>query len=162
MNLFEVNAAYMAAEDRLFSTVSGDGELDPEALAEFEAAKANRDAFIENCILYDKNDKALLEAIKAEKKVLDDRIKTLTNRIEWREGLLTTMLDGHKFETAKAKASFRKSDKVVVIDINEVPEMYKKTKTEVTADKTAIKASLKAGTEVAGCALETYLNIQIK
>ena len=163
MNLFEVNLAYQMAEDRLFATISEDGELDPEAFDAFQQIKEDRDTVIEACILADKNDKAMIEALDKEIKTLQERKKSLSNKIEWREGYLTNVLAGEKFETARAKASFRKSERVVLtVEPTELPEMFQKVKIETTADKTAIKNELKAGRTVDGCALETSLNIQIK
>ena len=162
MNLFEVNANYKLAEDRLFATINEDGEIDPEALEAFQKIKEDRETVLESCILSIKNDKALIEAIDREIKALQDRKKSITNRVEWREGYLTNVLDGDKFETAKARASFRKSEKVQIIDLNQIPSEFTKVKIETTADKTAIKNEIKAGREVAGASLETLLNIQIK
>ena len=162
MNLFEVNAAYQLAEDRLFATINEDGELDQEAFAAFQQIKEDRDTVIESCILADKNDKAMIDALDKEIESLQERKKALQNKIEWREGYLTNILDGQKFETARAKATFRKSEKVNIIDMALIPEQFQKVKIENTADKTLIKNEFKAGREVSGCSLDTYLNIQIK
>lgn len=162
MNLFEVNAAYQMAEDRLFATVSEEGEVDREALEAFQNIAIERAEAIEACILSDKNDKALLGALEAEIKALQDRKKSLANRIEWREGYLTSVLDGHKFETAKAKASFRKSERVSVIDPTKIPEEFNKVKIESKPDLALIKTAIKSGKTVEGASLDTFLNIQIK
>ena len=163
MNLFEINLAYQIAEDRLFATINEDGELDAEAFDAFQQIKEDRETVIEACILADKNDKAMLEALDKEIKNLQERKKSLNNKIEWREGYLTNVLAGEKFETARAKASFRKSERVVLdCEPAELPEIFQKVKIETTADKTAIKTELKAGREVTGAHLETALNIQIK
>lgn len=162
MNLYEINSAYKLAEDRLFATVSEDGELDVDALNAFQNIALEREAAIEACILSDKNDKALLTALDAEIKALQDRKKSLNNRIEWREGYLTSVLDGNKFETARAKASFRKSERVTVIDATAIPEEFQKVKIESKPDLTLIKTAIKAGKEVSGASLDTFLNIQIK
>lgn len=162
MNLYDVNANYRLAEERLFATVDEFGELDPEALIAYQQAIADRDEMIENVILAIKEDTAMIEAIEKEIKSLTERKKIIQNRNEWREGYLTNVLDGEKFETARGRASFRKSDKVNVIDPKAIPEEFLKVKTETLPDKTAIKNALKAGRAVEGCELETRLNIQIK
>lgn len=162
MNLFEVNAAVKLAEDRLFATIDENGEVDPEALEAFTQIKEQQETVIESLILSDKNDKAMIDAIDKEIKTLQDRKKAIANRIEWREGYLTNVLDGNKFETARARASFRKSERVTVVDAEAIPEEYTKTKVEVKPDLTAIKTAIKSGTAVQGATLDTFLNIQIK
>lgn len=162
MNIYDINSAYKLAEDRLFATVNDYGELDAEALEAFQNIALERDTAIEACILSDKNDKAFLEALDAEIKALQNRKKTVANRIEWREGYLTTLLDGNKFETAKAKASFRKSDRVTIISPELIPDEYNKVQIKSEPDKALIKTAIKSGKQVAGASLDTFLNIQIK
>ena len=67
-----------------------------------------------------------------------------------------------KLETAKVALSFRKSESVDVYDPVLLPAEFTKTKTTVTPDKTAIKAAIKAGKDVAGATLEIKKNLQIK
>ena len=162
MNLFEINANYKLAEDRLFATINEDGEIDQEAFDAFQQMKDTRETVIENCILSDKNDKAMVEAIDSEIKSLQERKKSIINRMEWREGYLTNILNGEKFETARARASFRKSERVNVIDVNALPDEFTKVKIETKPDLTLIKSAIKSGKEVTGASLDTYLNIQIK
>lgn len=160
--IYEIINEVKQAEEELFNSIDEDGCVDPQILEKYSQMCELRDEKFEQVVLCNKNDDALLEAIKAEIKALQDRKKTIENRIEWRKGFLTSILDGKKFETSKVKVSFRKSDSVVVDDIEALPEIYKKVKIETSADKAAIKPLLKNGQEIGGVHLETSLNIQIK
>lgn len=69
--------------------------------------------------------------------------------------------------TEKTKAgtfalSFRKSEAVVIKDEAAIPAEFIKTKTTTAPDKTAIKAAIKNGQEIAGAELQVNQNLQIK
>lgn len=67
-----------------------------------------------------------------------------------------------KLETALFKFSYRKSESVVIDDLELIPEAYKRVKTTVDADKTTIKSALKNGLLVGGAHIEEKQNLQIK
>lgn len=50
----------------------------------------------------------------------------------------------------------------VTCDANALPEAYRRTKVEVSADKTAIKAALQAGESIDGCALVQSESVRIR
>lgn len=160
--IYEIINEVKQAEEELFNSIDEDGCVDPQILERYSQMCELRDEKFEQVVLCNKNDEALLNALKAEDKTLKERISVIENRIKWRKGFLTTILDGNKFETSKVKVSFRKSDSVVVDDIEALPEIYKKVKIETSADKAAIKPLLKNGQTIGGVHLETSLNIQIK
>lgn len=58
--------------------------------------------------------------------------------------------------------SYRRSEAVEVFDESLIPEDYIKISVKKAPDKTAIKAILKSGGEVAGCVLRENRNLQIK
>lgn len=60
------------------------------------------------------------------------------------------------------EVSLRRSEKVIIDDIDAVPEEFKRTKTTVEADKKLIKESVKNGTEVVGAHIEESVSAQIK
>ena len=69
--------------------------------------------------------------------------------------------------TEKTKAgtfalSFRKSESVVIKNEAAIPAEFIKTKTTTAPDKTAIKAAIKNGQEVAGAEMQINQNLQIK
>ena len=76
------------------------------------------------------------------------------------------MLNGEKFSTARVEVRWRKSESVVVDDLNElkcssdarvflIPQ-------EPKVDKVGIKTAIKAGHDIPGCRLVGRLNMSIK
>ena len=115
-----------------------------------------------NIAAYIKGLNAEAEALKLEKKRLEDRARTLTNKSERLKEYLQFNLDpGEKFKDTRAVISWRKSQSVMVsIDPHDLPEKYRKV--EYSALKSEIKADIKEGIAVPGCELVEKENIQIK
>ena len=71
-------------------------------------------------------------------------------------------LGGQRFETAKVAFSYRKSERVDVINEEIVPDKFCRFETKRVPSKTDIKKMLKSGEEVPGCVLVESQNLQIK
>lgn len=67
-----------------------------------------------------------------------------------------------KVETPVIKLSFRSSESVEVISMDQLPSKYKTTKTTTSPDKKSIKDAIKEGEEVPGAVLNKNSNLQIK
>lgn len=128
----------------------------------FEALQIERNEKLENIALWVKNLTSQAEALKAEEKAFSERRKSAENKAESLKRYLDSSLKGQKFNTTKVAISYRKSTSVDVLDVEKLPEAYRKTVTTVSADKVAIGAALKAGELVDGATLITNENIQIK
>lgn len=106
---------------------------------------------------------AMGAAIKAEVQRLQAYAKTCA-RIE--ETLKARMLDAmqtfgiDKMEVGTYRLGTRKSTAVVIDNEAAIPSQFIKVTTSV--DKTAIKAAIKEGQEVAGAHIETNINISIR
>lgn len=133
--------------------------LDEQA---FEALQMERNEKLENIALWVKNLTSESEALKAEEKAFSDRRKATENKAESLKRYLDSALKGQKFNTTKVAISYRKSTSVDVLDVEKLPEAYRKTVTTVSADKMAISAALKAGELVDGATLVEKNNIQVK
>ena len=151
--LYEINESIAALVDEETGEIT-----DFEA---FEALQLNREEKLENLALFIKDLKAEAEMYKAEKQAFDERQKRAEQKAESLIRYLSDVLSGEKFKTAKVECSFRKSEKVDVTDINLLGSEYLRY-SEPTADKTAIKAALKAGKEIAGAQLIVCNNLLIK
>ena len=168
MNLYEIDLAIQQALEAALETT-----IDPETgeileqgnFEELEQLTAERDEKIENIAAYIKNLAAEADAIKAEEKALAERRKAKESKAErLKEYLANSMLIAGqtKFESAKCALSFRRSTSVNILDIDAIPEEYRKIKTEISADKTAIGKLLKAGEQIAGAELVEKQSLQIK
>ena len=153
MNLYEINQEILSL-------------IDPETgeicnYEAFEALQMEKDAKIENIVLWIKNLRSDAKALRDEEKVLAERRKAAENKAERLAAYLETILQGEALETAKFKVSFRKSEKAVIDDITKIPKAYLNYG-DPTADKTAIKAAIKAGEVVEGAHVEESLSMNIK
>lgn len=153
MNLYEINQEILSLID------PETGEIcDYEA---FEALQMEKDAKIENIVLWIKNLRSDAKALRDEEKVLAERRKAAENKAERLAAYLETILQGEALETAKFKVSFRKTEKAVIDDITKIPEAYLNYG-DPTADKNAIKAAIKAGKFIDGAHVEETNSISIK
>ena len=165
MNLYEIEKSLNEFMEKGFEKYvdTETGEFDEQGfnkeLAELEIAK---DEKIENTGLFIKNLMADITELKAEEKTLADRRKAKEKNAEYLKNILSVMLDGKKFETAKIALGFRKSEQVKIDDENNLPKEFIKEKITLSADKTAIKKAIKSGQEVAGAELVEVQNLQIK
>lgn len=133
--------------------------LDEQA---FEALQMERNEKLENIALWVKNLTSEAEALKAEEKAFYERRKSAENKAKSLKRYLDSALNGQKFNTTKVAISYRKSTSVEVLDVEKLPEAYRKTVTTVSADKTAISSALKAGELVDGATLVEKNNLSIK
>lgn len=163
-SLYDIdNIVYTVLENGLiFDEETGEVLFDEENLT---ALEIERNKKLEAVALYIKSLEAEAEAMKAEAKKLADRREAKERKAERLRSYISNSMQAlgdTKLETAKVALSFRKSESVDVYDPVLLPAEYTKTKTTVTPDKTAIKAAIKAGQEVAGAMLEVKQNLQIK
>lgn len=137
-----------------------DGEIFD--LQQFEALQMERGQKIEGMCCYIKNLMAEAVAYEAEEKRMRERRAAKEREIDRCKGYLAGVLYGEKFETPRCKISWRKSEICNVLNIDAVPEEYKRTKVTVDADKTAIKKAIKGGAEVPGAEVIQKLNMTLK
>lgn len=156
MTLYDINQKIMDAVE--YGCDPDTGEIiDASAL---EQLVMDRDEKIENTLLFAKNLAAEANAIKAEEQTLAKRRQTAERKAEWLKGYVQSVLNGEKFKSPRVAVSYRKSQAVVINDINLLPSDFLRVKKE--ADKTAIKEILKAGGEVPGASLEDRQSMSIK
>lgn len=153
MKLFQIDEEIMSCVDMETGEI-----IDTEKL---EQLTVDRDTKIENIACWIKNLSAEAEALKTQKQVFADRQKTVENKMESLKKYLSGYLDGEKFSTPKVAISFRKTASVNVTDITKIPEKYLKY-AEPAPDKTAIKAAIKEGVDIAGAEIVEGRSIFIK
>lgn len=141
------------------------GEILSGSFEELEQLSAARDTKLENIGAYIKNLTAEAAALKSEEEALKRRRQTKEKQIERLKGYVSNSMQNagqSKFDSPKAVFSFRSSKAVNVLNLEAVPKEFIRTKTEISADKTAIAKLLKAGQAVAGCELLENKSLQIK
>lgn len=165
MKLYEINdRIYELLNQELIDPETGE-ILDVNAFDELKDLEVERDIKIENTGLFIKNLDAEITALKAEEKRLAERRKAKENKLNWTKRFLEEFLkvEGEmKFETARVKMSFRKSESVAIADENLIPDKYIKTEIIKNPIKNDIKKALKTGQEVPGAELIVNMNLQVK
>lgn len=161
MNIYEI-------DQRLLELIDPEtGELlDEEA---FVSLRMEREAKIENLILWYKNTVAEAAAVKVEADALSKRAAALRARSESLKSRVDSILQGEKFKTARCTASYRASTSVELSDEsalaawaveNRHPECIVPRPPAV--DKMAVKELLKAGEEVPGAQIVKKMNLVVK
>lgn len=105
------------------------------------------------------------EYLKAEGQRIVNRARSIESRIDSLKAhyLYIMKVNGlSRVAGATYTLTTRKSSRVDVPDVSALPEVYRVTKTEVSADKKAIAAALKAGEAVPGASLVEGVSLQIR
>lgn len=120
---------------------------------------------VDNIVKFQRNLELTVRSIDEEitrLKVLRDRVQSKQQRLL---DYVKYSMEKHQIEkinTGLFLLSFRQSTGVVVDDEQQVPEEYKKTKTNTTLDKLSIARDLKTGKTIQGVHLETRRHLQVK
>ena len=158
MKLYEIDNAILDCIDLETGEV-----IDTERL---DALNMERDAKIENVVLWIKDLMAEANAIKVEKQKLAERQKIAENKAESLKKWIAYALGEQKFITAKCAVSFRNTESVEVTE--EGLEALMKEHDELLTykapepNKKAIKDAIKDGLSVAGVQLVQNVSTIIK
>lgn len=160
-SIYELNKNYQEVA-ALLETAETEEEL--QAINDtLEMIDVSIEEKVENTAKYIKNVESDIEGIKAEINRLTTLKKQKERNTEWLKTNIEYALKNKgidKLEVGTFKCGYRKSESVEVDDLTAIPSDY--TKTEVKADKTAIKKALKAGEEINGVHIQTNMNFYIK
>ena len=124
------------------------------------------DEKIENLCLYAKSLRAEASAIKDEEKNLKERREAKERKADNIEDYISRNLQGKKFETARVKVSWRKSESVEILNEDAVPERLLDISVVRKPMKSEIKKELKRaeaeGREVPWARLNVNNNMSLK
>ena len=157
MKLYEYDAALAECWDEETGEI-----LDAERL---EMLDLERDQKIDSICSYIKDLQADAAAIKAEKQTLPARQAQAEKKAESLKRYLAGYLDGQRWESARNKISWRKSEQLIIDDLRVVIEGGREdilVYSEPTVNKTAAKELLKKGEEIPGLHLQEVQNLQLK
>lgn len=93
---------------------------------------------------------------------LKARAVALKKEAERCKAYLGGELYGEKFESPRCKITWRKSEVCNILNIEEVPEDYKRTKLVIDPNKIAIKEAIKSGIDVPGAEILEKLNMTLR
>ena len=124
------------------------------------------DEKIENLCLYAKSLRAEVSAIKDEEKNLKERREAKERKADNIEDYISRNLQGKKFETARVKVSWRKSESVEILNEDAVPERLLDIQVVRKPMRSEIKKELKRaeaeGREVPWARLNVNNNMSLK
>ena len=166
MNLYTITQDFNDLLDML-SQAQEENDLDQVALIEsgLEITQDNFKDKATNYVKFIRSEEAGLSAIDEEIKRLTALKKSKVSKIDNLEARLSNSMQSigfDKFDLGLFKLSFRKSTSVEVIDVNQLPEGFKRVKTTIDPDKVAIKKAIEAGQEVSGATIKNSVSLQIK
>jgi len=158
MNLYEIEKEILNCVDRETGEI-----INIDALNILEMKREEK---IENIALWIKNLLSDAEQIKAEKNALAEREKSARNKAESLKKYLSSCMKGEKFSTPRVSISFRKSESVDILKIEEIMKLDDADKylkySDPTPNKATIAQAIKSGVKIPGCVLIERQNIQIK
>ena len=166
MNLYTITQDFNDLLDML-NQAQEENDLDQVALIEsgLEITQDNFKDKATNYVKFIRSEEAGLTAIDEEIKRLTALKKSKVSKIDNLEARLSNSMQSigfDKYDLGLFKLSFRKSSSVEVIDVDRLPEGFKRVKTTVDADKIAIKKAIEAGQEVTGASIKHSASLQIK
>ena len=179
LSLYDIDERLRVLEEYQVDSLTGEVLSDEEFNKLFDEVQMDLNSKIENTICFAKSLEAEAEAIKAEEKKLAERRKAKENLSErlkkrindyitWQftdeEGNVDMAgLNKFRFDSPKCYISYRKSEKVNVLDADKLPSEFVTIKTETKPNLTEIKKAIKNGADFSGVAeLTSNLNMQIK
>lgn len=172
-NLYEISDKLDVLINEAFDIETGElYETQEELDKAIDECELDLDTKIENIGCFIKNLEADIDMLKNEEDKLKKRRKSAENKIEglkkYLNGYLTAVypIDADrakwKFKTPRVVLGYRKSSSVEVPDIEKLDKNFIKVKTEVSADKTAIKNAIKDGQEVKGAFIKENINLNVR
>lgn len=178
MTLYEIDERLRLLEEYSVDSETGEIISDEDFDELYANVQMDLETKIENTLCFIKSIKAEADAIKEEKKKLDVRQKQkeklaerltknidnfITNQFTNEDGELDFISKNkYKFESPRARLSYRKSQSVEIMPNAQIPAEYIKTKIEESPDKTKLKTALKSGVEIEGVKLTDNLSMTIK
>lgn len=160
--LYELTKAFEDADDILSNE---------EGLTE-EVIEAIKDDILDDIKLkgdgvakWLKSEESALELMTAERKRLQEAEKKRKAKIDRiKEYILNCMEQANlkKIDTSIGRLGWRKSEKVVLLNEDLIPDEYKTEEVKIKISKADIKKALKAGTEIQGATLEEGKSISLR
>lgn len=162
MKIYEIPSTLRDLLDRLDADPDT-GEVDGDALAAYAEYQGAATEKLEATACYVRELEAEAEAIKAEEDRLAKRRKALEGKAARLKTYLMPALEavGGKVKGVMASLRIGKTQAVKVLDLEALPEAFKRIKTTIDPDKTAIKKALKSGEDIPGAVLEERQSVVI-
>lgn len=165
MNLFKINAEY---EQILNDLYDDEGNMNTQALMKLEENELAMEKKAIAIASFIKNMDAERAAIDEAKKAMAEREKRFKKRIEELEDYLKTNMERRSithiscpyFDIRLKKCPPGVDEDTLNMDL--VPEEYKRVKTEILPDKIKMREEMMAGVIIPGASLKNKLRLEIR
>jgi hypothetical protein len=160
--------AFAAAVSAVFEEIEdANGEITPEVEAVLDAATGSFVAKTDAVVAYIRQLEADAASARGEASFFQEKARRAEAQAQrLRDYALSCLVKAQlpEVRTERFRVAVRKNPVSVQVDVDAtaLPETYRRTKTEVSPDKGAIKEALQAGTLVPGCRLVQTVRVDIK
>lgn len=153
MKLYEIDAGIESCIDEETGEI-----LDFEKLDKLQMERQEK---IENIVFLIENTQNDIAGLKEQEEIFAARRQSAEKRVDKLKEYLTYALHGEKFETVKARVTFRWSEYLEIENEKALPVEYMKETVSYKPDTTAIREAIKSGKIVEGARIQERLNPQI-
>ncbi len=165
MRLFDINRDYEQILDELYDD---EGVINPQALARLEDNQMTMEKKVVAISSYIRNLESEQEAIEQAKKAMSLREKRLKEKVADLQGYLLNNMEKRGITQVKCPwfdIKVKKCPPSVdddTLDMDLLPEEYKRTKIEIKPDKIAMLRDMKEGVIIPGASMRTNMRVEIR
>jgi hypothetical protein len=145
--------------------IESEGEITPDIALRLEQLELDFKSKLKYYLDKHLAEKAIAEELQKKKELILRRLSSKKNSIEFWESRidqLLTLNDYKKLDIDIYSLSYRKSEQLIVDDVNLVPKQYFNEPAPPEVSKVNAKKDIKSGIIVPGCHIEYIENLQIK
>ncbi|ENX0816465.1 TPA: siphovirus Gp157 family protein [Neisseria gonorrhoeae] len=158
--LYRCAADVQAALDYYFDSETEREDTLEAVIGQFEVKAQSVIAYIKNQEITEKMLEGHIGRMTGKLKAAKARNQSLKDYLA--RNMQAAGITEIKADDGTFKASFRKSEAVVILDEAQIPAEFMREAVKTEPDKTAIKKAIESGRQVAGAKIEGRKNLQIR
>ncbi|EOG0328214.1 siphovirus Gp157 family protein [Neisseria gonorrhoeae] len=160
LTLYRCAADVQAALDYYFDSETEREDTLEAVIGQFEVKAQSVIAYIKNQEITEKMLEGHIGRMTGKLKAAKARNQSLKDYLA--RNMQAAGITEIKADDGTFKASFRKSEAVVILDEAQIPAEFMREAVKTEPDKTAIRKAIESGREVAGAKIEGRKNLQIR
>lgn len=160
LTLYRCAADVQAALDYYFDSETEREDTLEAVIGQFEVKAQSVIAYIKNQEITEKMLEGHIGQMTGKLKAAKARNQSLKDYLA--RNMQAAGITEIKADDGTFKASFRKSEAVVILDEAQIPAEFMREAVKTEPDKTAIRKAIESGREVAGAKIEGRKNLQIR
>lgn len=160
LTLYRCAADVQAALDYYFDSETEREDTLEAVIGQFEVKAQSVIAYIKNQEITEKMLEGHIGRMTGKLKAAKARNQSLKDYLA--RNMQAAGITEIKADDGTFKASFRKSEAVVILDEAQIPAEFMREAVKTEPDKTAIRKAIESGRQVAGAKIEGRKNLQIR